>query len=513
MRVERDVSQKAVASAWSPPPSSRPEQSALAAYINSIRSHQQLVIVVLLVALGASVAWLVTRGEQYQADAEIFVNPLPQEEVAFLGLPLVRDAGDPTRTIQTAAALVDSSAAARETARRLGGNWTEGGVEGAVTVKPQGQTNILEVSAVAGSPELAARVANTFASSALAVRKRTVQRLARQAIPDVRARLRSMDQGSPGAADLQRLLNRLVALSRGPDPTLAVSQGATPPSVGLAPPASVVVALALLAGAVLGIGAALLIDTLTPGSVDTEDELIDLLPIPVLARLPRLPRRQRRLGSLQVSPAMREALRTVHVQLNLRGQRRRVVMVTSPSPGDGKTTTAVAFGVALAEAGSKVILVDTDVRRAPLHALSGRAPGRTPPASQRASTTATRGSRLSLNALLRPVPGHPNLQLLDGNELAFDSTNEKSQARFADVVKAAGNSADYVILDTAPLGVVSDALTLLELADDVILISKLRWTKRVHAEVTRDLLTRAGVEPTGLLVIGEGSHAPYPYYR
>ena len=55
--------------------------------------------------------------------------------------------------------------------------------------------------------------------------------------------------------------------------------------------------------------------------------------------------------------------------------------------------------------------------------------------------------------------------------------------------------------------------TVLELADDVILISKLRWTKRVHAEVTRDLLTRAGVEPTGLLVIGEGSHAPYPYYR
>ena len=117
----------------------------------------------------------------------------------------------------------------------------------------------------------------------------------------------------------------------------------------------------------------MLIDTLTPGSGHTEDELIDLLPIPVLARLPRLPRRQRRLGSLQVSPAMREALRTVHVQLNLRGQRRRVVMVTSPSPGDGKTTTAVAFGVARQKpAASPAILVDTDVRRAPLHALSGR---------------------------------------------------------------------------------------------------------------------------------------------
>lgn len=513
MGAERDPSHQVVRPAWVTPPPSRPEQTALSAYVNSVRTHLQLVIIVIAVAVGASIAWLATRSPEYRATAEIFVSPLPQEEVAFLGLPVVRDAGDPTRTIQTAAALVDTRTAAEAAARELGPPWTGAQVQGAVDVNPLGQTNILSVAATAGSADLAAQVANVFATSALAVRKDTVQRLARRALPGLRARLRTLDAGSPGAAELQRQLNRLEALSRGPDPTLALAQRASAPSAPLGAPAYMVVALALLAGVVLGTGSALLIDTLTPDRIGTEDELLSLLPVPVLARLPRLNRRQRRLGMVEGNPTMREALRTVQVQLNLKGGRRRTVLITSPSPADGKTTTAVAFGIALADGGARVILIDADVRRAGPHSTAWRAQGHD--GSKRETTAAAKPARsdTSFGRLLRTVPGHPTLQLIDASDLGLDSADERSLARLTDILRRAAERADYVILDTPPLGVVSDALPLLEHADDVILVSKLRWTKRIHTEVTRELLGRAGVEPTGLLVIGEGTASPYPYYR
>lgn len=509
MGAERDTSHQVVRPAWLTPPPARPEQTALAAYVNSVRTHLWLVGIVIAVAVGASVVWLATSSTSYRATAQIFVSPLSQEDVAFLGLPLVRDAGDPTRTIQTAAALVDTREAAKAAARELGPPWTPGAVQAAVDVMPLGQTNILSVSAVAGRSTDAAEIANAFAVSALAVRQQTIQRLARQAVPNLRTRLRRMTPGSPGTAELQRQLNVLEGLSRGPDPTLALSQRASAPSSPLGAPAYMVIALALLAGAVLGTGAALLIDTLTPDRIDTEDELLSLLPVPVLARLPRLNRRQRRLGSVEENAAMREALRTVQVQLNLRGGRRRTVLLTSPSPADGKTTTAVAFGISLADGGARVILIDADVRRTGPHSTRWHVQRHDLPPYE----PGPKAPDSDLLRLLRPVPGHPTLQFIDATDLALDSADERSLARLTHILRRAAERADYVILDTPPLGVVSDALPLLEHADDVILVSKLRWTKRNHAEVTRELLGRAGVEPTGFLVIGEGTTSPYPYHR
>ena len=67
-----------------------------------------LVIVVTLAAIGASIAWIALRPPTYEATANILVTPLAQEDQTFLGLHVVREAGDPTRTVQTAATLIKS---------------------------------------------------------------------------------------------------------------------------------------------------------------------------------------------------------------------------------------------------------------------------------------------------------------------------------------------------------------------------------------------------------------------
>lgn len=490
----------------------RPQQSALDPYIDAIRGHALLVLLVMGAVVAASVAWLALRAPEYRSSAEILVTPLPAETVAIVGIPVIQDLRDPTRTIQTAAELVDSQAAAQRTARALGNDWTRRKVSAAVDVQPKGETNILQVTAVAETPDLAARLANTFAESALSVRRATMRAQAAAAIPSVRARLRQLPPGSGGVAELQTKLNRLEALRTGQDPTLSLAQRATPSSSQVGPSAAMVLALALLAGAVLGVGTALAVDRLTPARVTSEEELVDIFPLPILARLPILSRQLRGTLSLDVQPEAREALRTVQLQLDLRDGRPRTVMITSPSPGDGKTTTAVALGVTIADAGAQVVLIDTDVRRMPIRASLDADSEAMPSASRgRPTPSSGKGSGPPLGKLLRRVAGHPNFQLLDAMDAGFDSTDASARGRFAELVRAAKKEFDYVLLDTPPIGVISDALTLLDLVDDVLIVAKIRDTRRLHVEVARDLLGRARVTPAGYIVIGERTLGSYPY--
>ncbi len=94
----------------------RSAEGALGPYLRAIRSHRMLVILVTLAAIAAAVAWTVLRTPSYSATAEMLVTPVAQEDQTFLGLPVLRDSGDPTRSVQTAANQIHSSAAAVRTA-------------------------------------------------------------------------------------------------------------------------------------------------------------------------------------------------------------------------------------------------------------------------------------------------------------------------------------------------------------------------------------------------------------
>jgi len=99
---------------------------------------------------------------------------------ALQGVDVLRaDLTESTRTMQTAASLLDSPAAAELTARRLGPGWTRPRVQSAVEVETKGQSNVLSVVASAEEPSTAARLANTFARAALDARSATVKLQAR----------------------------------------------------------------------------------------------------------------------------------------------------------------------------------------------------------------------------------------------------------------------------------------------------------------------------------------------
>lgn len=461
-----------------------------------------------LAAIAGAVVWLAVRSPNYEATAQLLVTPLPVDDQTLLGLQVLRESsGDPTRTIETAATLVESVEAGSRTARALGPDWTFRRVLEEVNVTPQGQSNILAVTATADTARLAARLANEFARSALAARRESLQRQAAAQLPRLRARQQTLRRDSPEAATVAARLDGLDSIRNGGDPTLSLSQQARPPDDPTGVPSPLVILLAAVAGLSLGSGGALLRELLERRIRD-EDEAVALYPLPVLARIPVLKRRQLRAttGPQWVMPQpIREAFRTLLAQL---GQHNggRVVMVTSASTGDGKTTSAINLVAAIAATGDRVTLLDFDLRKPDVgRALSLQEP---------MSLTNLLGADTSLSDMLVSAPSLPSMSVLATTTARGDAALiEAVNRRLPELVEEAKRSADWVVVDTAPLGEVSDALRLAQSVDDILVVTRPGHTNRASFEVMRELLERtAGGEPTGLLVIAGPEAMSSPYY-
>ncbi len=129
--------------------SSNKDRIETGAFAHAARVHWVLMVFVLLATVIGARVWLSLRPPSYIAEAEMVVTPIDREDTALRGLPLIFGLGDPVRTIQTAAAVVESREIAGLAADRLGESWTARRVLESVEIRPQGQTDILEVRATA----------------------------------------------------------------------------------------------------------------------------------------------------------------------------------------------------------------------------------------------------------------------------------------------------------------------------------------------------------------------------
>jgi capsular exopolysaccharide synthesis family protein len=465
--------------------------AALGPYVRAIRSRALVFVLVTLAAVGAAGMLLSTRSPTYTSTAELLVTPLQQDDRTFLGITLLRDSGDPTRTVQTAAALIASPVVAARTARELGGGLTRKDVEDAVTVEPLGESNIVGVTAEAASARESARLANNYASNSIERRSEVLRTQVASAIADYAGEILSPE-------DRTRLSELRAVRDRG-DPTLSLSQRAQPPEEPTDAPAWLVLGLALVAGLTLGAIVAVLVERLDRRVRDV-DELFRLAPVPVLARVPTVRRRELGGAALDVPATVREAFRTLQIQIDQRrpdgGRPSNTIVVTSPSSADGKTTTAICLALALVDAGHEVVLIDCDLRR--------------PDIGPRLGLDTSRGLVSLLSApgtlveLLQRVETVPSLRVLTAAGGIGDVANvQLLTRRLAEILAEASSLADYVIVDTAPLGVVGDALALTQHADVLLLVGRARNSDRRAVENAVELLESANTPPTGWVVIGD----------
>jgi capsular exopolysaccharide synthesis family protein len=183
------------------------------------------------------------------------------------------------------------------------------------------------------------------------------------------------------------------------------------------------------------------------------------------------------------------------VQLDQDAVSPRVVMLTSASTGDGKTSAAVHLALALVAAGRRVILMDFDLRK--------------PDVARRLGIEEERGlvsllsSATDLADVLVPAPRLPPLTVAPAGTGEGDVLLLSALARrLPEVLGQARDMADYVILDTPPLGEVSDALRLVPYVDEIIVVARPGNSMRPELELMRDLIERSGRTPAGMILMG-----------
>jgi Mrp family chromosome partitioning ATPase/capsular polysaccharide biosynthesis protein len=468
-------------------------EQAIGPYLRALRRHWILIAAVTVIAAVVAGYSVSSAGETYEASASILVTPLPEGSSAVLGIGTVVDTGDPGQDIQTAAALIDSHEAAAGAAARLGHGWTAGGVASAVTVAPVGAANVLDVTASASSASDAARIANAFAQSAIAYRASVVQGQVANTLSALDARLSALPATSPEAQAIAAQVSQLRTIQGpGREPTMSVSQLATPPGSPSGASPLLIVILALAGGLILGSVAALGMEAFSR-PVRDRGELAALYELPVLASIPRV--RGARGGQLppwELSSLGFEQIRMLRVQLALAGPR-PVIMVTSAGAGDGKTTVAAALAAAFGEVGQDVVLIDLDTRKPDLVKLLG---------VEDTNVEHTNGMGRGFVS----VPRLPRVKLLPaplGGPARFEALVRKLPDQIAEAQEQAG----CVIIDTAPIGEVGDALRVASMCDQVVVVVRPRHTHRRQLQTARDLLARAHAPTVGLVLVGEDSTA------
>jgi capsular exopolysaccharide synthesis family protein len=279
--------------------------------------------------------------------------------------------------------------------------------------------------------------------------------------------------------------------------------------------------LGLLLGLGTGVALAFAIEALD-NTLKTQTDVEQFLGVPVLGLVPVIGAagapetmqagdnlRERDLGVfLDPKSVAAECCRSIRTNILFMSPDHpiRTLVVTSPSPQEGKTTTAINLAVTMAEAGGRVLLLDTDMRRPRLHRSFGVP-------NQTGISTVVVGKATLEEAIKRTDV--PNLDVLTCGPVPPNPSELIHTDRFALILADCAKLYDRVILDSPPTSAVTDPAVLGNLADGVVLIIKAGETTREAAVHARRQLTSAKARMIGVVVNAIDFSNPaygYEYY-
>ena len=277
------------------------------------------------------------------------------------------------------------------------------------------------------------------------------------------------------------------------------------------PKAIIILPLGLIAGMVLGLMMGLVIDLCDTTFADPED-VQRTLGLPVLAHVHRFAQLKREKGDppFEIDPTIyafhrprspeAEIYRVIRTSLLMSTKKTdaRIIHITSPLPGDGKSTTSVNLAVAFAQAGKRTLIIDADLRKPRLATL------------MRLETTV--GLSDVLIDEVKPCDAYtatpvPNLFALGSGGTPANPAELLESERFGEVLQQWKNEFDYVIVDSPPVLAVSDAAIISEHCDTTLVALRIIKNGRRIASRVVTLLHQHGANISGLVINGYKSSA------
>ncbi len=169
----------------------------------------------------------------------------------------------------------------------------------------------------------------------------------------------------------------------------------------------------------------------------------------------------------------------------------KTLLITSTHPEEGKSTILANLATTFAQTGSRTILVDCDLRRPTLHRVFGVRNG-------------VGLTSVILDPTMREFPyqecGVPNLRLLCSGPLPPNPSELLGSRRMAEVIEQLKTEADYVLFDSPPVVVVTDAAVLASKVDGVMMVIYAGRTKRELAKKAKALLDKVNANIIGVVL-------------
>lgn len=490
----------------------------------------QAVIVIPAVVVALSLA----QTKQYTASARIIV----ESQAATINAVTQQNNGNQSiddRQIQTLASFVATREIATTALQKMGSDKKPQAVLKQLTVTPDSGANIITVSAKATSPVVAADLANAFASAFVDWRRSNAQAYLTSAIALVQQQIAATKVGSAlylALLDQRSKMEVVKALSTG---NVQLGDAAIAPSSPSSPKPLRNGILALGAAVVLGIGLGFLREALDV-KLHSVEEIEALTDIPVIGRIPEIAKQHRQSDKLIMleEPAghWSEAFRLLRTNLDFVNFNRDVksVLITSPLPGQGKSTTVVNLSVVLMMAGRKVAIVEGDLRRPTLHRFFHIQNGRG--LSSVVAGTATleeavhplafrdlqsSGPTVTTAAASAKGDGHdgdmPQLSVLPSGPLPPNPGELVTSQQLGAVLHELSDGNDYVFIDAPPMMPVGDAAALAAKVDGVIIIVRLEDSTRDMIRQIESFAARIPARTLGIVVTGAPRSARTDRYR
>ena len=473
------------------------------AYGQIIRRRKWWVISMTLAGLAVSLGLSLTEPDQYSATAQVIV----QASTASTALGAVPQPVTATQ-VQTLLLLVTGAPVQQAVRRELGS-------APGVTATEVGQTNAIAITAISRTPATAARIANTYARAFVRNQVSVAITTMTAAESQLKAHIRSLRKqitteraASAGSAQVSALVNQEGVLSQqlaqlqidaaGNTAPVMLESPAQVPTAPSSPKPREDAALGLIAGLMLGLGAAFLRDNLDDALL-TQESAEDAAGAPVLATVPLVPSWKRRDRPLVISitnptsPAA-EAYRSLRTSLQFAGQERelRTILVTSPASEEGKTTTLANLGAVFAQAGKQVVLVSCDLRRPRLGKFLG--------VDESAGLTTVLLGQHTLAQVVQPVQGDRRLCVLPSGPPPPNPAELLSSQGAREIFATLRESFDVVLIDSPPLLPVTDAVLLSRQVDATLIVVAAGQTRRGELRRAADKLEQVSAPVIGVVL-------------
>ena len=267
----------------------------------------------------------------------------------------------------------------------------------------------------------------------------------------------------------------------------------------VAPKKKMFMLAALLVGLGIPVGVVYLRDLLRY-KLEERSDIEKITPVPVIAELPLAPKPAK--GAIAVhenqNGLMEETFRSLRTNLLfMMGEGAKVVMFTSTEPGEGKSFVAGNTAVSLAYLGKKVVIVGLDIRKPGLNRVFDL-----PHHAEGITGYLANPAHVDLHSLIRHSAVSPNLDILPGGAVPPNPTELLARKGLDDAIAELKRAYDYILLDTAPIAMVTDTSIAARVADLCVYVCRAGVTPKAGFAYINVLRGQKGFPPLAVVFNG-----------